>query len=81
MIFVPLSKGDDLKNSMTRKLVIPAGDSALRVPKRGMKLKDYDFARVLINGQAIAGNFITPQWMTRTILASFCHWRRIWRLD
>ncbi|HAH03125.1 MAG TPA: protease, partial [Vibrio sp.] len=50
-------KGDDLKNSMTRKLVIPAGDSALLSFKTWYEIeKDYDFARVLINGQAIAGN-------------------------
>ncbi|MBW3695796.1 M6 family metalloprotease domain-containing protein [Vibrio sp. T187] len=51
------AKGDDLKNSMTRKLDIPAGDSALLTFKTWYEIeKDYDFARVLINGQAVAGN-------------------------
>ncbi|CAH6797449.1 Pre-pro-metalloprotease PrtV [Vibrio chagasii] len=50
-------KGDDLKNSMTRKLKIPAGDSAILTFKTWYQIeKDYDFARVLVNGQAIAGN-------------------------
>ncbi|UTM58757.1 immune inhibitor A [Photobacterium sp. CCB-ST2H9] len=50
-------KGDDLKNSMSRKLVIPAGTKVTLKFKTWYQIeKDYDFARVLINGQQISGN-------------------------
>ncbi|MDF9399354.1 immune inhibitor A domain-containing protein [Vibrio sp. 1180_3] len=54
------NKGDDLKNSMSRKLSIPAGSNAILSFKAWYQIeKDYDFARVLINGQALSGNITT----------------------
>lgn len=51
------NKGDDLKNSMSRQVTIPAGSSAMLTFKAWYQIeKDYDFARVLINGQPIQGN-------------------------
>lgn len=54
------NRGDDLKNSMSRKLSIPTGEQATLNFKAWYQIeKDYDFARVLINGKAIAGNITT----------------------
>ncbi|EFP96474.1 immune inhibitor A domain-containing protein [Vibrio caribbeanicus] len=53
-------KGDDLRNSMERKLVISEGTSIKLKFKAWYQIeKDYDFARVLINGKAIEGNITT----------------------
>ncbi|MCG2837387.1 immune inhibitor A [Photobacterium sp. WH77] len=50
-------KGDDLRNSMTRKLTVPAGAKATLKFKAWYQIeKDYDFARVLVNGKPISGN-------------------------
>lgn len=53
-------KGDDLKNSMSRTLSVPAGGKVTLSFKAWYEIeKDYDFARVKVNGQAIAGNITT----------------------
>ncbi|MDO6708424.1 immune inhibitor A domain-containing protein [Photobacterium sp. 1_MG-2023] len=50
-------KGDDLRNGMSRTLTIPAGTKATLKFKVWYQIeKDYDFARVLINGKAVSGN-------------------------
>lgn len=42
---------------MSRQVTIPAGSSAMLTFKAWYQIeKDYDFARVLINGQPIQGN-------------------------
>lgn len=54
------AKGDDLKNSMSRKLTVPTGESAILTFKTWYEIeKDYDFARVVVNGKAVAGNITT----------------------
>ncbi|WP_394251438.1 immune inhibitor A domain-containing protein [Vibrio profundi] len=54
------AKGDDLKNSMSRTLTVPAGDTAVLTFKTWYEIeKDYDFARVVVNGKAVAGNITT----------------------
>ncbi|WP_076590330.1 immune inhibitor A domain-containing protein [Vibrio ostreicida] len=53
-------KGDDLKNTMSRQITLPQGTQVNLVFKAWYQIeKDYDFARVLINGQAIAGTITT----------------------
>ncbi|CAM3209384.1 immune inhibitor A domain-containing protein [Vibrio neptunius] len=53
-------KGDDLKNKMSRQLTLPQGSNVKLVFKAWYQIeKDYDYARVLINGQPIAGNITT----------------------
>ncbi|KJY83964.1 protease [Vibrio galatheae] len=53
-------KGDDLNNSMERSVTIPSGSDARLTFKAWYQIeKDYDFARVLINGQPIAGTITT----------------------
>ncbi|EKF9853264.1 M6 family metalloprotease PrtV [Vibrio cholerae] len=54
------NRGDDLKNRMSRPLTIPAGSQATLRFKAWFQIeKDYDYARVLINGKPIAGNITT----------------------
>ncbi|KLN63739.1 immune inhibitor A domain-containing protein [Vibrio sp. VPAP30] len=53
-------KGDDLKNSMERKVTLPAASQIKLTFKAWYQIeKDYDFARVLVNGQPISGNITT----------------------
>jgi len=53
-------QGDSLNNSMSRSLDIPAADAVKLVFKAWYQIeKDYDFARVLINGKPISGNITT----------------------
>ncbi|MCG7499788.1 immune inhibitor A [Vibrio sp. Of7-15] len=53
-------KGDDLKNSMTKKVTLPAGDKITLTFKAWYQIEvDYDYARVLVNGQQIPGNITT----------------------
>ncbi|MCG9580846.1 immune inhibitor A [Vibrio tubiashii] len=55
-------KGDDLKNSMERKVTLPAASKITLTFKAWYQIeKDYDFARVLINGQPISGNITTNE--------------------
>jgi len=54
------NKGDDLNSSMSANLTVPtAGKVHLQFKAWFTIEKDYDFARVLINGEAIAGNITT----------------------
>lgn len=53
-------QGDGLKNSMSRSLDIPAANTVKLVFKAWYQIeKDYDFARLLINGKPITGNITT----------------------
>ncbi|MYM58931.1 M6 family metalloprotease domain-containing protein [Vibrio sp. OCN044] len=53
-------KGDDLKNSMSREVALPEATNIKLVFKAWYQIeKDYDFARVLINDQQIAGSITT----------------------
>lgn len=53
-------KGDDLNNRMERTINVPAGSDVKLTFKAWYQIeKDYDFARVLVNGQPIAGNITT----------------------
>lgn len=53
-------KGDDLNNRMERTIDVPAGSDVKLTFKAWYQIeKDYDFARVLVNGQPIAGNITT----------------------
>ncbi|MBU2896164.1 immune inhibitor A domain-containing protein [Vibrio hepatarius] len=53
-------KGDDLKNSMSREITLPEATNLELVFKAWYQIeKDYDFARVLINGEQIAGSITT----------------------
>ncbi|GLQ76329.1 immune inhibitor A domain-containing protein [Vibrio penaeicida] len=55
-------KGDDLNNSMSRKLTVPSGGSVHLTFKAWYEIEvDYDYARVLVNGTQIAGNITTTQ--------------------
>ncbi|UAB73117.1 immune inhibitor A [Vibrio sp. SCSIO 43132] len=55
-------KGDDLNNSMSRKIRVPEGSSVSLKFKAWYEIeKDYDFARVLVNGTQIPGNITTMQ--------------------
>ncbi|NVD07986.1 M6 family metalloprotease domain-containing protein [Vibrio sp. JPW-9-11-11] len=53
-------KGDDLDNRMEREVQVPQGSNVKLTFKAWYQIeKDYDFARVLVNGQPIAGNITT----------------------
>ncbi|SHO57229.1 immune inhibitor A domain-containing protein [Vibrio quintilis] len=53
-------KGDSLNNKMTRTLTIPAASKVALKFKAWYQIeKDYDFARVTVNGQPVAGNITT----------------------
>ncbi|MCL9781328.1 immune inhibitor A [Vibrio sp. S4M6] len=53
-------KGDDLKNSMSRQITLPVGSDVKLAFKAWYQIeKDYDYARVLINGKQIAGSITT----------------------
>ena len=63
-------KGDDLDNRMERQVTIPQGSDIKLSFKAWYQIeKDYDFGRVLVNGQAIEGNITTMDDPYKTGLA------------
>ncbi|MDW6002258.1 immune inhibitor A domain-containing protein [Vibrio mangrovi] len=55
-------KGDSLNNKMHRTLTIPEASKVILKFKAWYQIeKDYDFARVTVNGQSVAGNITTME--------------------
>ncbi|ASA57726.1 immune inhibitor A domain-containing protein [Vibrio gazogenes] len=53
-------KGDSLKNKMQRTLMVPNASNVTLKFKAWYQIeKDYDFARVTVNGESVAGNITT----------------------